>query len=462
MSVIKTAATTSRFSGRNILTLIPISLVQFIALSITTNALAQVKKTVGKSVLLNRLNDTVPKARSFSTTAAAQPASFQTPAQTPKTIDRTILYRNFQNPDTTVKFRIIKNGAVSRTETAKANEIKLNAGEKLVVQPKKEITQADQSTLNKLRSVSSIKFTEADLKVLPEVTIEAIDSGAKQISYQLYFFPYAPFTYNNSLRKFQSRMGFFFLRSDSLSAVDPIDPATVIITSTDLDSVSPRPLEIKHLNFPASDVDLLGDNLTDSVGIRVITSLNPQGYQTFLKIKPVLEISTNRLSLQGYGVQKIPVEVRLIGSNSGDSVRVDLSASKGTVSPDAVTLRYNTPQTVYLTSEGTGKTLISAKSSNLESNDLHLSYDFPWYFLLASIFGGLLGGFAKYYVGRKRKFSMRPIIGGVLAGLIGAMGYYALGISLLNFKLSAGLNEFAVLALSALFGYFGIVPKSNQ
>src|SRR5437764_9574613 len=104
---------------------------------------------------------------------------------------------------------------------------------------------------------------------------------------------------------------------------------------------------------------------------------------------------------------------------------VSLSVSKGTVTPAALTLKYNTPQTVYLTSEGTGKTLISAKSSNLESNDLHLSYSFPWYFLLASILGGLLGGFLKYFTGRRKNFSMRPIIGGVLAGLVGAMAYYA-------------------------------------
>jgi len=295
--------------------------------------------------------------------------------------------------------------------------------------------------------------------VLPEVTIETVAAGTSQISYQLYFFPYQPFTYNDSLKKFEARMGFFFLRPDSVSAVSPIDPVDIIVTSNDLRDVHPRPLKIAHLNFPPGEVNLVGDNLRDSVEIRVITASKPEGYQTFLKIKPSLEVSTNRVSLQGYGIQKIPLEVRLIGSGSSDSITVNVDASKGKVTPPAVTLKYNTPQTVYLTSEGVGKTLISAKSSNLESNPLHLDYIFPWYFLLASIAGGLLGGFAKYYAGRKRKFSARPIIGGILAGLLGAMAYYGLGISLLNFKFSAELNEFGVAALSALVAYFGIARK---
>jgi hypothetical protein len=457
MPSIKKAAMAFYYSGRKTLKFIPVLIYFFFT---TIDVTGQIK-TATTNLLADKVPDTLPRAHYNNTAALSTRVASQPATQTPKTIDRSILQHNFQVPETTVKFQVIKKGAVVRTETAKANEIQLAQGEKLVLHPKKEIAQADQAVFNKLKFVSSTQFAPADLKVLPEVTIETLDSGAHQISYQLYFFPYEPFTYNDSLRKFQSKMGFFFLRSDSLPAVNPIDPVNIIVTSKDLKQVDPRPLQINHLNFPASDVELAGDNLSDSVEIRVITASKPEGYQTFLKIKPVLEISTNRISLEGYGVQKIPVEVRLIGSNSPDSVTVDVTASKGTVEPTAVTLRYNSPQTIYLTSEGTGKTLISAKSSNLESNDLHLSFDFPWYFLLASILGGLLGGFAKYYGGRKKDFSLRPIIGGILAGLVGCMAYYALGITLLNFKLTAGMNEFAVLALSALFAYFGI-PKTKS
>ncbi|MFL5740849.1 MAG: hypothetical protein ACJ75B_11570 [Flavisolibacter sp.] len=439
--------------------ILPLCLIQVIFLFVTINATAQVKKAIDRSRYVTRMNDTVPKVRTTSTAVLTYQPPVTGTQQNPKAIDKELILQHYHKPDTTVKFQVIKNGAVVRTETSKLNAIRLGAGEKLILQPKKEITPVDQATVNKLRSVSSIQFDRYSLKKLPEVTIETKDSSNQQISYQLYFFPYEPFTYNDTSKKFQSRMGFFFLRSDSASAVNPIDPVNIIITSDDLKLASQLSLKIDHLNFPPTDVDLAGDDLSDSVEIRVITASRPEGYQTFLKIKPALEISTTASSLQGYGVQKIPVDVRMIGSTSADSIRVTLTPSKGKLTNESMMLRYNTPQIVYLTSAGTGQTLISAKSSNLESH-LYLQYDFPWYFLLASLLGGLLGGFAQFFTGDNKKFSARPIVGGVFAGLVGAMAYYGLGISLLNFKFSAEMNEFSVLALSALFGYFGI-PKSK-
>lgn len=460
MPVKQKAIVFCRHCGREKIMHITSRLLQIAALVISQGVWGQ--KPVDRTHLLQRASDTMPKVQTVNTAIlASQNVSTQTGTQTVKTIDRDILYRNFQQPDSTVKYKVVRNGTVIRNETAKLDEVQLKAGEKLVLQPRKEIERADVQTVRKLQAVSSLHFVQANLQVLPELIIESRDSGARQISYQLYFFPYEPLTYNDTTGKFQSRMGFFFLRPDSVQAANPIDPVNIIITSSGLKQVSPRSLSIDHLSFPVSDVEVAGDGISDSVEIRVITASRPEGYRSFLKIKPALDINTNRYSLQGYGIQKVPIEVRLIGSNSGDSLRVDLSASKGTVTPDAVTLRYNQPQTVYLTSEGTGDILISAKSSSLQSPPRQLHYSFPWYFLIASIIGGLLGGFAKYYSGRKKKFSMRPITGGILAALMGALAYYALGISLLNFKMNATFNEFAVLALSALFAYFGI-PKGKE
>jgi uncharacterized membrane protein YjjP (DUF1212 family) len=93
----------------------------------------------------------------------------------------------------------------------------------------------------------------------------------------------------------------------------------------------------------------------------------------------------------------------------------------------------------------------------MKSNDLNFRFAFPWFFLLASILGGLTGSLAKYYITVKGKKSWKkPVIGGILIGFIGAIAYYSLGVNLLGISMSAGLNEIAVLALSALCAYFGI------
>ena len=213
---------------RKSLKLIPISMM-LIALALSPTAWSQVSRTVDRTALQTRLSDTVARFQTVNT--AALNTVVQTNTQTPATIDKTIIYRNFQQPDTTVKFKVIKNGAVVRTETAKVSDIRLAAGEKVVLPEKKEVTPADQATYNKLKAVSSVRFARADLKMIPELTIESKDAGARQIEYHLYFFPYQPFTYNDSLRMFQSKMGFFYLRSDSMEVVSTIDPVNIIVTS---------------------------------------------------------------------------------------------------------------------------------------------------------------------------------------------------------------------------------------
>ena len=119
---------------RKSLKLIPISMM-LIALALSPTAWSQVSRTVNRSALQTRLSDTVARFQTVNT--AALNTSVQTNTQTPATIDRGILYRNFQQPDTTVKFKVIKNGAVVRTETAKVSDIRLAAGEKVVLPEKK-------------------------------------------------------------------------------------------------------------------------------------------------------------------------------------------------------------------------------------------------------------------------------------------------------------------------------------
>jgi hypothetical protein len=219
----------------------------------------------------------------------------------------------------------------------------------------------------------------------------------------------------------------------------------------------------RNKNMPSSRVELIADQVSDSAGVKVITTSNPDGYSTYLKVKPSLEIFTNRSTLQGYGIQKIPVDVRFIGSNSPDSVKVNFSVGKGTVNPISAYVSYNKPSTIYLSSEGIGDAKLSASTNNIQSNDLHFTYIFPWAFLMFSMLGGLIGGLARYYFNqRKKKFPIKPIIGGIFIGFIVAVAYYFLGVNLLGLSISAGLNEIAVLGLSALGAYFGIGIKAYR
>ena len=375
---------------------------------------------------------------------------------------RANVYRNIARPNMMVKIQTIENGRISETDSAALNNVQMFVNRKSVISYENKIASSDAASYKRFTDITKVDLTPDEVKIVPELHVETGGSEAEEISYRIVFTSLQPFRYNDTLKKFNGKLGFFLLRESGNNNVPISEPVNIEVVSNDVTSISPGHLKISHLNMPSSNVELITDQVSDSASVRVITTSNPEGYTTFLKVKPTLEIFTNRTRLQGYGIQKIPVQVRFIGSNSPDSVTVNFTVGKGTVTPNSVTMSYNSPSTIYLTSEGTGDTQLSASSSNIRSNNLPFRYVFPFVFLLASILGGLTGGFAKYYLSQKRKkFSWKPIIGGILIGLIGAVAYYALGVNLLGLNFSAELNELAVFGLSALCTYFGISASKD-
>jgi hypothetical protein len=365
------------------------------------------------------------------------------------------IYDSILKPNATVKVQTIENGRISETHHAAVNHLQVPVNSKTVLTYQKQISEIDAASYTKARLISQLPYSREEFKIIPELHVETRES--QTAVYRIVFTLLQPFQYDDIQKKFNATLGFFLMPDSGNSTGNILEPVYIEVVSNDVTVIHPNHLQIPHLNLPSSRIKLMADQLNDSAEIKVITTSNPDGYIAYLKVKPTLEIFTNRSELQGYGIQKIPVEVRFLGSSSSDSVKVDFSVAKGSVKPNSIYVSYNKPSTIYLTSEGTGDAVLSAATNSVRSNNLHFTYKFPWPFLLFSILGGLIGGLAKYYLkqGRK-KFSFKPIIGGILIGFIGAVAYYALGVNLLGVSISAGLNELAVLGFSALCTYFGI------
>ena len=380
-------------------------------------------------------------------------------------IRRINVNRFILKPDTTVKVQSIKNGRITATESAASGNIEVTENKKTVVPfNQKRILTNDTASYLKFKSISRLPYAQADVKIIPELHIEAKDEAGQDIFYKIIFTSLQPLRYNDTSKKFNARIGFFLIPESGSGNIKISEPVNIEVASNDISTIDPRELKISHLNMPSSNVDLIAAQVRDSAMVKVITTSNPEGYITYLKVMPTLKIFTNRTTLQGFGVQKIPVEVQFVGSDSPDSMKVDFSPGKGMVKPASIYVSYNKPSTVYLYSEGIGNTKLSAISNNIYSNDLYFKYVFPWYFLLASILGGLIGGLARYYFNqKKKKFPVRPIVGGILIGFIGAIAYYFLGMKPFKFDVSAEFNEIAVLAISAVGAYFGIgIKKSSE
>ncbi len=379
-------------------------------------------------------------------TASAQPTKRLKPS----------VYENFIRSNEVVKIQTIEGGRVKDTTNAAINNFLLPANKKQVISYDKNILAIDNASYQKLKEASQLTVPADEVKIIPELHVEPGANNTEEIAYRILFTLEQPLQYNDTLKKFNGRLG-FLLVSESGSNDPPAQPVSIEVLSNVVSSIKPESFKIDHVSIPSAWVDLATERVNDSAAVKVITASNPNGYITYLKVTPSLVISTNQTKLQGLGIEQIPVNVMFVGSSSADSVKVNFSTQKGTVTPNSVYVKYNSPSTVYLRSDGIGSSKLSATSTIANSNELQFTYAFPWLFLLAAIAGGLAGSLAKYFFGAGEKQSwVKPVIGGILIGIIGATAYYGLGVNLLGINLSAGLNALAVFALSALCAYFGI------
>lgn len=390
----------------------------------------------------------------LSLTAASQ----QTPHLSTKSFNDII------KPGEQVKIKTIANGKVQNTASAALSDVKVTGERQVLTYNNEKIHAIDRTSYKQLKETLHFSGPAENIKVIPEIHIDPYPGQNEPCVYEIMFTLEQPLQYNDTLKKFCGQLGFLLAINNGIT-VPLTDPVNIEVTSNELSSISPDALEIDHLNIPSTKIALAADMVKDSAKIKVITTSNPAGYTAFLKVTPRLLISTNQTTLQGLGVEQVPVNVMFQGSSSSDSVTVNFSAQKGVVTPNSISVHFNKPATVYLRSDGIGISKLSATSSIFpDSNVLIFKYTFPWLFLLAAIGGGLLGSVAKYLTASKNDTSvLKPIVAGILIGIIGAVAYYGLGINLLGLSISPALNALAVFALSGLCAYFGIsVLKSTS
>ena len=149
-------------------------------------------------------------------------------------------------------------------------------------------------------------------------------------------------------------------------------PVMVEVVSDYIHTITPVTREIDHLSIPLTEIKFQGRDLSDSAQVKIITRSNPEGYITYLKIKPAIELNSKRSGMQGLGVQKIPVSVRVLGMSSKDSIMVSFSPEKGTVEPGTVFVHSNRPAVVNFRSEGLGYSTLSASSLFNEIGRAHV------------------------------------------------------------------------------------------
>jgi hypothetical protein len=228
---------------------------------------------------------------------------------------------------------------------------------------------------------------------------------------------------------------------------------------SDADTVDPASIAVEHTNFPLQRVRILARFAADSVRVHVVPEFDVSGADVWIPVEPSLTLAAPR-RIQGWGIQTARVVARVVGTGSVRPTTLALTTSGGELDSTRITIDASGSAETRIRSEGIGTAIVEAGGPGLSAATVAIDFTFPWIFLLAALLGGVFGGLAAAAHKRKGRQKTRwaqNAIKGVFAGVIAALAWYALGISLLQFDLGmARFNELAVFTLAALAGYFGI------
>jgi hypothetical protein len=349
-----------------------------------------------------------------------------------------------------LEFRVVRNTADTTLVTGPAQEFRLKETDlRAAALTGTRLARIDRSAAPLLK----IKAGK-QLYMLPELYLGWLSGSSDQISYRIVVTDSAPLEYDPDQALFEGGLEFLPVATE-----DFWNPTPAQRTLASADTVyllfgnSRIAIGISRLNWPPVFVKVTSPDPVDSMLLKIQTIGNRQGYETFLKVEPAVFLSSGRSTLEGLGLQTIPIHVALIGVTRHDPVKVTLESSLGSLDSAEVILRANEVREVGLRSEKWGPFRVRIAGSAFRSNVLDLHAEFPWLFLLLALAGGLLGAVMRILKGRK-KFRAKPLLYGTLSGFIVSLAYWGIGILLISipFKFPA-FNETAVFVLAVLAGY---------
>jgi len=335
-------------------------------------------------------------------------------------------------PQTNTRLKMVvldDNNHQESTRTGTIDQLQIPETKRLNIQYDTKINAVKESQLP--TKLSTPMQRPQQWKIVPEILSSKVEGSDDIIDYQIYFTSVKPFKYDQASDAFNGKLGFVLVDISDGSIVKNLsEPAYIEVNSSEIDHISPEKLSVDHLSLPSSEIEMSEKNGSDSLKLKIITKNNLDGYDTFIKVEPTLNIRSEGKSIMGFGVEKVLIDVRMIGSSAEDSVEVSFSAESGTFTPDHINLKNNELKKVELRSGyNLGKVQISAiakggGSEDYESNKFYIHYSFPWLFLAFAIIGGIFGSIARY----RKKIKFRKILLGMVDGLLACVLYFFLKI----------------------------------
>jgi hypothetical protein len=247
---------------------------------------------------------------------------------------------------------------------------------------------------------------------------------------------------------------------DTLHLQDPpavlARPLRLQLTTTSGGSVTPTQLAIAHTSL---DYDSVRIESTDSTNVRIRTGADPDGIVIRVPVRSLsVALIPQQTSLQGFGLGTTSISVSLPrGVARGDTAVVTFSATKAPVHPASVRITGGDAGSVQLRSGLPGRDSIRAFLDGVQVGETVVSFQAPWAFISAALFGILLGGSARFVAAKRRKRARAiywDVVKGAPFGVIAAAAS-AVGLDLMQLKIDDPSAWVAVAVIAAIGAWLG-------
>src|SRR6187402_2430883 len=108
---------------------------------------------------------------------------FATNAQTTRL--KSSVYNNYIRSGSTVKVQTLEGDRIRRTDTSVVNNIQLPANKKNIIKYENKISVLDGASMQKFRETGNATTTNEEIKVIPELHVEADSGQTETIAYRI-------------------------------------------------------------------------------------------------------------------------------------------------------------------------------------------------------------------------------------------------------------------------------------
>ncbi len=375
-----------------------------------------------------------------------------------ESLNREILQMRIPRQLIDKQLTVVRDGEIERTTRIETEQnIQLDRDTYIIVRADEKLVPVSPSVS---RYISEEEELQKDMRYLNNLILIQLQDHSDIIAIRPVVIPDRSLSLKKPEQIFEGKFHIALVDINNPEQVREFHPSIPLQFIADVDDISPRTLSLNHTLLPLSSVNVHDSDPMDSVDVRIIMQSDLEGVSIRLPVRPALVFENPPPKIQGWGIESTKLTVRIKGHTIRDPVSITVTANPGIFENNILTIDQTGAGTVRLRSAGLGISRIRAVSPHFQDAEIDLRFVFPFPFLGAAIFGGIIGGLIsrrKSESPGKKSPYLTSAIEGVGIGLLVAGVYYAVGINLLHIEFDAEFfTEGAVFALSALGALFGI------